>query len=40
VLVRTGYGRTEEAAPRPDLTPDAIVDNVIEAVTWILRAAA
>lgn len=40
VLVRTGYGRSEEAAPRPGLAPDAIVDNLIEAVTWILREAA
>ena len=40
VLVRTGYGRTEEAAPRSGFAPDAVVDNVIEAVTWILRVAA
>ena len=39
ILVRTGYGRTEEAAPRRDLTPAAVVDNLIEAVSWILRAA-
>jgi D-glycero-D-manno-heptose 1,7-bisphosphate phosphatase len=38
LLVRTGYGRTEEAAPRPEVRPSAIVDNVIEAVSWILRA--
>jgi D-glycero-D-manno-heptose 1,7-bisphosphate phosphatase len=38
ILVRTGYGRTEEAAPRAALTPAAITDNVIEAVSWILRA--
>jgi len=40
ILVRTGYGRTEEAAPRGRPAPDAIVDNAIEAVTWILRVAA
>lgn len=40
VLVRTGYGGTEEAAGRTDLMPDAIVDNVIEAASWILRVAA
>ena len=38
VLVRTGYGRTEELAPRAALTPAAIVDNLMEAVSWILRA--
>ena len=38
VLVRTGYGKTEEAAPRPQLQPSAIVDNVMAAVSWILRA--
>ena len=38
VLVRTGYGKTEEAVPRPQLQPSAIVDNVMAAVSWILRA--
>src|SRR6185436_3586202 len=38
VLVRTGYGKTEEAAGRDGITPAAIVDNVMEAVSWILRA--
>jgi D-glycero-D-manno-heptose 1,7-bisphosphate phosphatase len=37
VLVRTGYGRVSEAAPRPGAAPAAVVDNLIEAVTWILR---
>ena len=37
VLVRTGFGLTEEARPRPNLTADAIVDNLIAAVSWILR---
>lgn len=38
VLVRTGYGRTEEAALHPRVNPSAVVDNVMEAVSWILRA--
>jgi D-glycero-D-manno-heptose 1,7-bisphosphate phosphatase len=38
VLVRTGYGRTEEAAPKSGVSPAAIVDNLIEAVSWILQA--
>jgi D-glycero-D-manno-heptose 1,7-bisphosphate phosphatase len=37
VLVRTGYGRTEEAAGRAVPAPGAIVDNLIVAVSWILR---
>ena len=37
ILVRTGYGATEEAEPLPDLTADAVVDNLVEAVSWILR---
>jgi histidinol phosphatase-like enzyme len=39
ILVRTGYGRTEEDAPKARLAPVAIVDNLIEAASWILRAA-
>jgi D,D-heptose 1,7-bisphosphate phosphatase len=38
LLVRTGYGRTEDASPKPHVRPSAITDNVIEAVSWILRA--
>jgi D-glycero-D-manno-heptose 1,7-bisphosphate phosphatase len=37
ILVRTGYGRIDEAAPRSAAAPAAVVDNLIEAVTWILR---
>jgi len=37
VLVRTGYGRTEEAAPKAGVVPAAITDNLIDAVSWILR---
>ena len=39
VLVRTGYGLTEEARPREALAADAIVDNLIAAASWILRSA-
>ncbi len=37
VLVRTGYGRTEEAQPPPGVAPDVVVDNVAQAVVWILQ---
>ena len=37
ILVRTGYGATEETEPPPNLPADAIVDNLVEAVSWILR---
>lgn len=37
VLVRTGYGRTEEANATARVQPAAITDNLIEAVSWILR---
>jgi D-glycero-D-manno-heptose 1,7-bisphosphate phosphatase len=36
VLVRTGYGAAGERNPPPDLTADAVVDNLIAAVSWIL----
>jgi D-glycero-D-manno-heptose 1,7-bisphosphate phosphatase len=39
LLVRTGYGRTEEVAPVKGLEPDAIVDNLMDAASWILRSA-
>jgi D-glycero-D-manno-heptose 1,7-bisphosphate phosphatase len=39
ILVRTGYGRTEEASPRAAVQAAAITDNVMEAASWILRAA-
>ena len=38
VLVRTGYGRKEEALPDRRVEPDATVDNLMGAVSWILRA--
>ena len=40
VLVRTGYGRSEEARPTEGLVADAVADNLIEAVGWILRRVA
>ena len=36
ILVRTGHGRTAEAAPRSGPVA-ASVDNLIDAVAWILR---
>jgi D-glycero-D-manno-heptose 1,7-bisphosphate phosphatase len=39
VLVRTGFGRTEEARPVAGVKADVIVDNLIEAVSWILQSA-
>jgi len=37
VLVRTGYGLTEEGRPPDGLSADAVVDNLVEAASWILR---
>ena len=37
ILVRTGYGQTEEHRPKDDVRAAAIVDNLIDAVGWILR---
>ena len=37
LLVRTGYGRDEEARPKADVTAVAVVDNLMAAVSWILR---
>jgi D-glycero-D-manno-heptose 1,7-bisphosphate phosphatase len=39
VLVRTGYGRTEEQRPKAGVAADTIVDNLIDAVSWILMEA-
>jgi D-glycero-D-manno-heptose 1,7-bisphosphate phosphatase len=36
VLVRTGYGAAAEAAPRPGVVADAVVDDLAAAVSWIL----
>jgi D-glycero-D-manno-heptose 1,7-bisphosphate phosphatase len=38
IMVRTGYGHSEEHAPPPGVTTDAIVDNLAAAVGWILDA--
>ena len=37
VLVRTGYGRSEEAKPPENVAADIVVDNVMQAVVWILE---
>src|ERR1051325_3061188 len=37
VLVRTGHGVHEEAMPAGEARPDAILNNLMEAVGWILR---
>jgi D-glycero-D-manno-heptose 1,7-bisphosphate phosphatase len=37
VLVRTGYGASEEGGLPRGLVPDAVVDNLIGAASWILR---
>ena len=37
ILVRTGYGAREERQPQHGLSADAIVNNLMEAVAWILR---
>ena len=37
VLVRTGYGLTEEQRPVNGLAPDAVVDNLAAAASWILQ---
>ena len=36
VLVRTGYGADEERRPPDGLSADAVVNNLVEAVSWIL----
>ena len=37
ILVRTGYGRTEEQRPIDGVRAAAVAENLIEAVGWILR---
>jgi D-glycero-D-manno-heptose 1,7-bisphosphate phosphatase len=37
ILVRTGYGLTEETRPVNGLTAEAVTDNLIAATSWILR---
>jgi len=36
LLVRTGYGRAEEAQPKEGVAAAAIVNNLVEAASWIL----
>jgi len=40
VLVRTGYGAAEEHRPAAGVTADAIVNNLVEAASWILERVA
>ncbi len=37
VLVRSGYGRSEEAEPQPGLVADQVADNLAGAASWILQ---
>ena len=37
VLVRTGYGSRDEAHPQDGVRADAVVNNLVEAVSWILK---
>ena len=37
LLVRTGYGADQETHPCPDVTPDAVCDNLGAATHWILN---
>ena len=37
ILVRTGYGQTEEVRPQDNVRATVVVDNLIEGVGWILR---
>ena len=36
ILVRTGYGAEEEKCPPAGVTPDAVVDHLAMAASWIL----
>jgi D-glycero-D-manno-heptose 1,7-bisphosphate phosphatase len=37
VLVRTGYGSSEEHTPPAGVAADAVVDNLVAAASWILH---
>ncbi len=37
ILVRTGFGAAQELEPPTGLAADAVVDNFVEAASWILR---
>jgi D-glycero-D-manno-heptose 1,7-bisphosphate phosphatase len=36
ILVKTGYGATEALRPQPELTADAVCDDLIGAAVWLL----
>jgi D-glycero-D-manno-heptose 1,7-bisphosphate phosphatase len=38
ILVRTGYGLTEEARPPHGLHADIVVDNLVGAASWVIHA--
>src|SRR6185437_7617510 len=38
ILVRTGYGAQEERRPVEGLVADAVVNNLAEAASWVLKA--
>jgi D-glycero-D-manno-heptose 1,7-bisphosphate phosphatase len=38
ILVRTGYGALEETRAPSDVRADTVVNNLVEAAGWILRA--
>jgi D-glycero-D-manno-heptose 1,7-bisphosphate phosphatase len=40
ILVRTGYGADEEQRPPDGLAADAVVNNLVEAASWILESLA
>jgi histidinol phosphatase-like enzyme len=37
ILVRTGYGVTEEGRPPAGLVADVVVDNLIAAASWTIE---
>jgi D-glycero-D-manno-heptose 1,7-bisphosphate phosphatase len=39
ILVRTGYGAAEELRPPSGLAADAVVNNLVEAASWVLMHA-
>ncbi|MDE3156541.1 MAG: HAD family hydrolase [Acidobacteriota bacterium] len=39
ILVRTGYGQTEEQNPQEGTEADLVADHLMDAVAWILRTA-
>jgi histidinol phosphatase-like enzyme len=37
VLVRTGYARDDDVRPDGSVSADQVVDNLMEAASWVLR---